>query len=227
MVQSAQNGLRPQAGARRFDDMARPGRWLEIEAAVRTGHVVVGHELTQHAPEVAVVQHDHVVETLMPERPHDPLRDRVRLGRLGRREHRSDPKPGGPPYEVPTVVAVAIADEELRGGVPRRRLDHLLPDPRCGRMGRHVPMHDAAPVMADEEEDIQRPQGQRLDREAVAGPDLVGREPEERAPGGGRRRSELPPVAPHRRNAGGEAEGAELANDARRPPAWVLTRSAG
>ena len=85
-------------------------------------------------------------------------------------------------------------------------------------------MHDAAPVMADEEEDIQRPKGQRLDREEVAGPDLVGMEPEERAPGGGRRRSELPPVAPHRRNAGGEAEGAALANDARRPPAWVLTR---
>ena len=49
-------------------------------------------------------------------------------------------------------------------------------------------------------------------------------EPEERAPGGRRRRSERPPVAPPRRNAGGAAAGAELANDARRPPAWVRTR---
>ena len=139
--------------------MARPGRWLELAAAVRTGHGGVGHELAQHAPAVAVVQHDPVVATLLPERPHAPLRDRGRLGRLDRRAHRSDPKPGGPPYEVPTVGAVAIADAELRGGVPRRRVVHLLPDPRCGRMGRHVPMHDAAPVMAEEEDDIPRPNG--------------------------------------------------------------------
>src|SRR5258708_7969971 len=54
------------------DRMPRDRR-LEPQAAMRSVAIVVVRELSQPPAQVALVDHDHVVEALGPNRPYDPL----------------------------------------------------------------------------------------------------------------------------------------------------------
>ena len=68
--------------------------------------------------------------------------------------------------------------------------------------GRHVEMHDAAARVRDEEEDVQRLEGERLHGEEVHSPELRAVVGEEASPGLGRRTPQRPqPIAPHRLRA--------------------------
>ena len=70
---------------------------------------VVLDELSEHRLEVPLVADDETVEALVPEGPHDALRDRVRAGCPYRAEQGPDTQPPSPRHEVVTAGGVPVA----------------------------------------------------------------------------------------------------------------------
>ena len=160
---------------------------------VRSHVVVVRDVLPQHQSQVALIDDDQMVETFAPERSEHTLRDGVRLQWPHRSEDRLDPDRSCLVDEGTAVRAVAVPDQITGLLPPRRRLQQLTPHPRRCRMCRHVEMHDAVARVRDEEEDVQRLEGERLDGEEVRSPELRAVLGEEGSPGLGRRRAQRPP----------------------------------
>ena len=79
---------------------------------------------------------------------------------------------------------------------PGRCLDHLSADPRCGRVGCRVHVHEFSPAVGEEHQNVQRLEGERLHRQQIRGPE-VGRVVGQEGPPGlaGRVRRPTPPVA--------------------------------
>ena len=181
----------------------------------------------ENAPQVALAKDDDVVQALAAQRSDHPLRDGVRVGRPHRREHRLDSDTGRPRNEVRAKAAVAVSNQEARPAPPRRRLEQLPPQPRGRGMPRHVDVHDAPPVVGDEDHDVERAHGDRLHREQVDRPDLWRVVAQERPP---RLRrwspSRLIAVAAHGASAHREAQGTEFPDDVNGSPAWILARQA-
>ena len=65
----------------------------------------------EHLQEMALVQHDHVVEPLPAERPDDSLCHRVSVWGMQGRHDRRDPDARGAVNEVLAVTAVVVANE--------------------------------------------------------------------------------------------------------------------
>src|SRR2546430_7474951 len=102
-------------------------RTPEFEAAVRTIAVVIVGKFGEHGLKVALIDHDHVVQTLTSNGSHDPLADGVRLRRAWRRSYSRDSQIGQPLVKVAAVIRIPIVDEKLRLPAERRRLQHLAP----------------------------------------------------------------------------------------------------
>ena len=101
--------------------------------------------------------------------------------------------------EVSAIATVAVSDEEPWLLTPGGRLDHLPPDPGRDRVLRDVPVPDAAPVVVDHDEHVERAEGEHLDREQIGGPDAGRVVAEKRVPRLTRRSPErLLTVAAHR-----------------------------
>ena len=71
--------------------------------------VVVVGEFPQDGCQVALVDHDQVVQTLGSNRPHDSFRDSVGVRRPTWGLHPDDPQGSSPDVEVPAVDSVPIA----------------------------------------------------------------------------------------------------------------------
>ena len=72
------------------------------------------------------------------------------------------------------VTAVAVVDQiSWRPAVPATGFDDLASGPLCGRVTGDAQMNHFAVEMVNDEEDIDRPEQQRLDAEEVTGPDLA------------------------------------------------------
>ncbi len=117
------------------------------------------------------------------------------------------------PAELRQLI-VRIATEHPRWGAVRI-VGELLPDPGRVRMLRDVPVPDAASVVVDHDEHVERAEGERLDREQIGGPDAGRVVAEKRAPRLARGAPQrLPAVATHGAGADLEAKGTQLADDA-------------
>ena len=93
------------------------------------------------------------------------LHDRVGLWGPHRRQHRGDPHRRRPAHAIAAVTAVPVPNAEARLHATGRRLADRLPDP--DRMPGHVPVHAAAPAMADHHEAVDGVERQRLHGEEV------------------------------------------------------------
>lgn len=142
----------------------------------------MGCVLLQDPAQVLLVHNDHVVQTLPSQRPDETLGDRVSLRCLHRRQDGLDADPGRARDEGGTVATVTVPEEVMRLLTPRRRRDQLALDPLGGRMRGDVQMDDTAPVMRNEEEDVQGVEGNRRHGEKVGGPDVRCMIAEEGAP---------------------------------------------
>ena len=163
---------------------------------------------------------DDVIETFPAQRAHAALRNRIRLRRAHRREDRPDPKSSSLRNEGAAIARIAISNQEAGVGVPGRGFNDLLSHPRRSGMGSHVPMHDLAAIMRDDEEDIQGSEWQRLHGKEIGGPDVRCLEAEEGPPARGWRGGRAVPV--DRRAAHVDAQGVKLVHDALRPPAGII-----
>ena len=81
---------------------------------MRSHPVVVTDVFMEDAPQVALVEDDHVVQALAAQGSDQPLRDGVCVGRPHRREHRLDSDAGRLRDEVPAVAAVPVSNQEAR-----------------------------------------------------------------------------------------------------------------
>src|SRR5262249_5751001 len=110
---------------------------------------------------------DEMIETLAPDRSDQPFSEAI----LPRRS-RCD---GLVPYahgmqtagDDGAVDAIPIADNVVRGLVPRESLGQLARDPFGGRIGRHVDPDEVSPVQPDDDEGVEQVEanapGQRID----------------------------------------------------------------
>lgn len=163
-----------RAGADRAGAWLRHGlRRLQVQAPMRAMGVVVGDVLAEHRAEVALVQDDEVVQALPPQRADHALGDRVGTGRPDRREEGRDAQGRSPFPEVAAVDGVAIPQQVAGLPAPRRRPEQLPPDPGGSRVGGDVDVHQLPSAMGDEQQDVQRLEGQRLDGEQIRRPDVA------------------------------------------------------
>jgi hypothetical protein len=85
----------------------------------------------QDAAQVALVQHEHVIEALVPHGADDPFRKRILPRTPRRREDFSDAQALDTMSKRLAVDSVAIAEKIGRCGVVREGLDDLLGRPLC------------------------------------------------------------------------------------------------
>ena len=215
MMRAAQDRTRYQVFRARSKLVPGPGRWSEVQTAVRSSGVVIRHELPQQPSEVTIAQHDDMIEAVTAEGADHAFGNAVGLRCAHRGQHGLDADAGRLGDEVPPIARVAVADPEAWRPIPSGGGDHLPPDPGCPGISRHVPMLDSAPFVADDHVAGERAKGPRLHGEEIRGPDVGSVQAEEHAPRGrGWALQRLPPVAPHRRGAAGKAAGLQGADNA-------------
>src|SRR5437764_9267439 len=91
------------------------------------------------------------------------------------------------------------------------------------RLGGHIDMHQLTPAVGDEDQHVQRLEGERRDGEQVRCPQVVSMVAQERSPGLARPTARsTPAVASNRAVAYDDPELEQLASDPFRAPEWVL-----
>src|SRR5579859_3553019 len=203
-------------------------RCLQAEAAMRAAMVVVVDELCQDPPQVALVDGNQVVEALPAGCPHPALGDGVSAGRLNRGPQTLDSQGGRALAEVGAPDPVTVMDQISRLAVPRRGFDQLPPDPSGARMSGDFEVDELTTAMADEEDDVERLEGQGLDDKEVGGPDRLSMVGKEGAPAlAGRSRLATSAIAADRARTDQDAELEQLAADALGAPERVLAGHGG
>lgn len=173
MMEAAQERLCHDTARSRRLDLPRDGR-VPIQQQVRAGFLVVRDILGQNGPEVPLVEHDQMVQTLPSDRADQPLGVWI-LPRRPRADddfldaHRLDLLP-----EVASVDAVAVSQHEPRRCVEGERLDDLSGRPPRRGAGRDTEVHDSTAVMAKHQEAEEDAERDRWNREEADGRDLAG-----------------------------------------------------
>jgi hypothetical protein len=104
--------------------------------------MVVSEVAGQDAAEVSLVENEHVIQTLTPDRADEPLHERVLPWAVRRRENLLDPHALHAMPKWLTVDAVAVAKEVGRRGLVREGVDELLRGPDSGRVLGDVEVDD-------------------------------------------------------------------------------------
>src|SRR5712691_6467757 len=124
-----------------------------------------------------------MVETLSPEGAHHALGDGI-----GPRGHNWGPDPADtklpdPGIEVRAIDPIAVMNQIARLLAVRRGVEELLPDPGHRWVLGDVEIDQVAAGVLDEEQNIERLEGQGLQDEQVHGPDPGDLVVQEGAPG--------------------------------------------
>ena len=141
--------------------------------------MVVVHVLSKHSPEMPLIEDDHMVEALTPDRPDHPLGVRVLPGRPSCGLDLLDAKRRYPTCEIEAVDPVSISDEISWNCFPLESLGDLLACPRRSRVRGDIEMEDLPSCVVQDEEDVQNSEGgsrhgEEIDRDDVRG--MIGQE---------------------------------------------------
>jgi len=109
--------------------------------------VIVLDVRREHAPEVRLVQDDHVVEALPADRADHALNIRILPGTRRCRNDFGDADASDAALEHGAIDAVSIAVQPAGSRVVRKGLDHLLRGPLGRGMRGDVGMQDAPAVV--------------------------------------------------------------------------------
>jgi hypothetical protein len=166
-------------------------RRVLVERQVGPGAVIVREVPSQHAAQVALAEHDQMVETLASDGADEPFDEGILPGTPGRRKDLIDAQALHAAPEGFAEDSVAITQQVRGRGVVREGVDDLLRRPGRGRVLGDVEVHHASPVMSEDEKHEEHAQahgghGEEVDRHQVV--DVVG---EERPPRLGGRRAPL------------------------------------
>ena len=125
------------------------------ESQVRATSMIVLAVAREDAPQMRLVENDHVIETLSAQRADQALDVRILPGTRRGRDDLSDAHTRQSPPQDVAVDVVPISMQPAGRGVVREGFDHMLSGPRGCRMLRDVEMHDAPTVMRQHDQDEQ------------------------------------------------------------------------
>ena len=136
----------------------RAGRWLcspwdgriLVQGEVGAVLVIKGKEASERPSKGPFIPHDHVIETLPPQRPDQALHERILPRRPWRDQDFLRAETLQQPIEVGSVAVVAIPHQIRRGGLVGKRVADLLARPRRRRMVGDIHMNDPAAVVGQE-----------------------------------------------------------------------------
>src|SRR6516162_1686303 len=132
----------------------RAGRTLS-DRTMRAPVVEIADILGQDLLQMALIEYEHVVQALGPDRSHPALGDRIGPSRSERRASLGNPEIAYLPIEAGAITAVAVMNEKTwRLAVPTAAFDDLLCRPLGGRMLRHVHVENLPAGVMDHEEHV-------------------------------------------------------------------------
>jgi len=175
---------------RRCLDRTRFRRVLP-QRQVSPARMIVVDVLSQDAPQVTLVEDDHMVETLAANATDRPLDVRILPWRARRRPNLADAEAIDAPAEVRTIDSISIPQHVTRSRIPRKGVHDLLRGPLCRRMVRDVEVYDLTTIVTKHDEDEQNSEGCRRQCEEVDGHQILD-VIVEKAPPGLRRWSSMP-----------------------------------
>src|SRR5215813_12350459 len=148
----------------------RSGHWsIHSEGTVHAPGVIIVHIRPEHTPQMRLVQHDDLSETLEPETPNDPFHVGILPWRARGDLHLFEAHVLDTLLKSCPVDAVAVAEQIPRRLIPRKSLDDLLSSPLGGWVLGDVDMHDAPTLVRQHDEHEEYPEGCRRHREEIAG----------------------------------------------------------
>src|SRR5215472_7225528 len=216
---------------RRNDRLVMAG-WPLVPGLVRPVPVVMPGIGLQHGPQVALAVDQHPVRALSPHGPYPPLRITVRPRRPRRGLHGSNALAGKDSIERRSELGVAVPDEEAKRADPvpdiYQQVAGLLSGPCPVRVGGHPQdVHTPGRHLHDEQH-IQAPEQDRVDREEITRQQALSLGAQERPPGGIHAAGSRPAPASPQDPADGRladmmAETGQLAVDPAVSPGRVLT----
>ncbi len=135
--------------------------------------VIVREVTRQDSAQVSFAEHDHVIQTLAPDRANQSLNVGGLPGRPVRDDDFLDAHVTDAFSEIVAVDGISISDQKARRLAVRERLDNLLACPTGSRVGRHVEMKDTPPVVSKHDKAVQQLKSygrhdQEVDRRDVA-----------------------------------------------------------
>ena len=141
----------------------------KIQRQVSARFVIVDDVFAEQAPQVRLIQRDDVVEALAPDAADHALAVGILPGGFGGSLHLLDAQDLHHVRELLPVDLVVVAQQILRLGIVRERLQQLSRRPRGRWVIGDVHVEDSAAIVGEEDEHVQQIEGQRGYDEEVAG----------------------------------------------------------
>jgi len=139
------------------------------QARVWAPAIVMRDPFSEGAAEVTLVEQNHPVQALAPNRPDQPFAKCLRLWQsYGRPQHRQPHRRDGP-IDTFRVDAVVIMYEESIRLVARGHHSELLRRPVGGWMFGHIPVPDSSSADLQHHEDVDHTERGRERHEEIAG----------------------------------------------------------
>lgn len=123
--------------------------------------------------QVFLSQDQHMVHAFEANTAQEPLADCVAVGRRRRRSDDGRSTAGGHRIEYAAELVVVVSNQESRAIIERHRFTKLFCSPLVRRVPRHVEMHDRAVLETNDKEGEDRPEGEVVELEEIAGPDVL------------------------------------------------------
>src|SRR5262249_711857 len=198
------------------------GRCIFVQRPVRSDVVVIASIGSQDPAQMGFAPDDEMIETLAPDRSDQPFSEAI----LPRRRRCDGLVPDTHGTQTAgddgAVDAITIANNVVRGLVPRESLGELARDPFGGRIGGHVDPDEVSPAQSDDDEGVEQVEAKCRDNEQIHGGDVRRVVAQEGAPSLTWRSLPLDHVLGHRRLGAPKAELEQVAVNAWRSPQWVL-----
>jgi hypothetical protein len=122
---------------------------------MRAPVVEIADKLGQDLLQMPLIEYEHVVEALGPDRSHPALGDHVGPRRSEWRARLGNTEIMYPPIEAGAIAGVAVMNEKTwRLALPAAAFDDLLCRPFGGRMRRHVHVENLPAGVMDHEEHV-------------------------------------------------------------------------
>jgi len=187
-----------------------------------SGSVIVVKIRTKSAAERDFVEHDHMVQALAPDRTNHPLDIGSLPGGARRGQHFVDAHVAHLVSKFTAEDGVAVAEQVARESVEGKGLPQLLSRPLGGRVGSHIEVEDATPVMGQDQKHVKDLETESGHGEEVDGDQLLDMILQEGAPSLRRRPAGAHHVLAYAALPDVEAKFEQLAVDAGCTPTGIL-----
>ena len=142
--------------------------WRSLpKSEMRAVLVVVANILREETFQVAFVNCDDVIQEITPATPYPTLCDAILPGTFERSADRTHAQGSNRCRDFQSILGITIKDDEPRSRSKWKCFSQLLDDPRACRMLCDIEVQDAPTIVTDDEEAIERAEGDRRNREEV------------------------------------------------------------